>query len=125
MDNSPSESLSIFLKMCTLGIHSSSLLDVLDHLKSGSIPGLHSNNLADIEVIKHKIGALQMLESVMISSSFHKDLPNGPGAAPDLIHAAWQDIWHWIVFHYTKCITNQRYGERCLCMTLFIQYHIC
>jgi hypothetical protein len=111
MDNSPSESLSRFLEMCALSVHSSRLTDVLNHLGSGSTPGLHSNNLADVEVIKHAIGALHILGFVMFSSSFRKDLPNGPGASPDLIHTAWRDNWCWITFLYMKCITNQAYGE--------------
>ena len=111
MDDSCSENPSTFLEMCALSVHSNKLTDVLNHLESGSILGLHSNGLADVEVIKHAIGSLHILGFVMFSSSFHKDQPNGPGAAPDLIHTAWQDIWRWIAFLYTKCITTQAYGE--------------
>jgi hypothetical protein len=111
MDNSPSESLSAFIEMCALSIHSSGLTNVLNHLESGSIPGLHSNYLADVEVIKPAIGVLYFLQYAMFTSSSHKDRPNGPGPAPNLIHAAWRDIWCWITFLHMKCITNQVYGE--------------
>ena len=111
MDDSSSESLSTFIETCALSVHSSRLTDVLNHLESGSIPGLHSNYLADVEVIKHAIGALRILEFGMFTSYFHKDQLNAPGATPDLIHTAWRDIWRWITFLYMKCITNQAYGE--------------
>jgi hypothetical protein len=100
--------LPAFLESCTRNVLGS---DIQHHLRSEAIPAAHSDTQAAVELIEHAIGSLRMLQSMMIESSFCKGQLNGLDVGP-LVHAAWPDIWRWIVFLHTRCITNQVYGGK-------------
>src|ERR1700735_5077535 len=98
MDEQPLENLPAFLEACIQGVIGDSISNILEHLRSETIPSAHSGTDVDIEMVKRAIGSLRILRSFMVTSSHS----NEPGAPPVLVHAAWRDIWRWIVFLHTR-----------------------
>jgi hypothetical protein len=114
------DGIPALLQTFTLSIPGNSISDFIHHPRSETIPGAQLSTSTDVQAIKHAIGSLSILHSLMINRYFHKDQLDELSELPDLVHAAWQDIWRWLAFLHTKCIVNQAHGETIMHASLHV-----